>query len=192
MREKRKRRAAADLPEDVRELIRAEIESGLDGFRAGGFEAKMRAVGADAQVSAPAARLPKSRRVSLVRWASVYGPALVIAAFVIAVVAIPTKRGLAPDPSFLAATLETLPGIRSLNLPPLDLSRIPAAPESPSPLLGALAAAAAQAEADAAIPVRSIPVLIPRYTLEQKIEILTKERPIERALALMKSISGEV
>ena len=53
-------------------------------------------------------------------------------------------------PTILAAILQTLPGIQSLNLPPLDLTLVStSASPADSPLFGPLAAAAAQAEADA-------------------------------------------
>lgn len=184
-----------ELPENMRGLIQSEVESGLARLRKGDFEAKLRAAmqanaQGDGRESARGQRARRPRKPALLRWAPVYG--VVVAAVVIGVVVLRPKRAHAPDPAILAAILRTLPGIQSLNLPPLDLSRVPVEAPTISPLFGPLAAAAAQAEADAAIPVRPIPLLVPRYTLEQKIEILIKERPIERALALIKSKSGEV
>ena len=149
--------AIPELPEDVRGVIQSEVESGLAQFRAGDFEGKLRAAmhaekqgdGREAPMAIAPADPDKS---ALLRWAPVYG--LALAAAVIGIVVLSSNRGSAPDPTILASTLETLPGIQSLNLAPLDLSRIPvfAAPAD-SPLLAPLAAAAAQAEADAAIPV---------------------------------------
>jgi hypothetical protein len=188
--------AVPELPEDIRGVIQREVESGLAHLRAGEFEVKLRAaMQANARCggreSARGMRAGRTRKPALIRWAPVYGVALL--AGIIGIVVLPSRRSPAPDPKILASILETLPGIQSLNLAPLDLSRIPVEAPAVSPLLGPLAAAAsARAEADAAIPAPSIPVLSPRYTLEQKIEILTKERPIERALALIKSTSGEV
>ena len=37
-----------------------------------------------------------------------------------------------------------------------------------------------------------LPVLVPRYSLQRKIEILIEERPIERALAWIKFKTGDV
>lgn len=192
------RAAISELPEDVKGLIRDEIDSSLARFKAGDFEGKLRAamrVEERSDGTRPAivrgARTRRPRKSALLRWALVYGLALAVAVIGIAVFL--SDRGPAPDPTILASTLETLPGIQSLNLALLDLSRIPvSAAPAESPLFAPLSAAVAQAEADAAISVPSIPVLVPRYTLEQKIEILTKERPIERALTLIKSKSGEV
>jgi hypothetical protein len=188
--------AIPELPEDVQKLIQSEVESGLTQFRAGDFEGKLRAATraeaqGDGRMAVRGERARRPRKSALLLWAPVYG--LALAATVIGIVVFSSKRGPAPDPMILAATLEKLPGIRSLNMPPLDLSRITAsAAPAVSPLFGPLSTAAAQAEADAALPVRPIPALVPRYTLEQKIEILTKEQPIERALILIKSKSGEV
>ena len=182
----------------MRGLIQSEVESGLAQLRAGDFEAKLRAAirepahedGTTMEVAGEK-KIRRVRKPALIRWAPVYGVALL--AGIIGIVVLPSRRGPAPDPKILASILETLPGIQSLNLAPLDLSRIPAEAPTVSPLLGPLSAAvAAQADADAATPAPSIPVLTPRYTLKQKIKILTEERPIERALALIKSKSGEV
>ncbi|MCX6560717.1 MAG: hypothetical protein NTZ26_09385 [Candidatus Aminicenantes bacterium] len=182
------RTAISELPEDVQGLIQSEIESGLAQFRAGDFKGKLRAA-MRAEEHSHGTRRP--RKSALLRWAPVYG--LALAAAVIGIAVLFSNHRPAPDPTILASTLETLPGIQSLNLAPLDLTHIPvSAAPSNSPLFAPLSAAAAQAEADAAITVPSIPVLIPRYTLEEKIEILTKEQPIERALTLLKSKSGEV
>lgn len=184
-----------ELPEELRGLIQGEVESGLARLREGDFQEKLRAAmraeaQGDGRKGARSEQAQRTRRPALIRWAPAFGLALVAA--VIGIVVLRPKRALAPDPAILASILETLPGIQSLNLPPLDLTGIPVVSQAASPLLGPLAAAAARAEVDAAIPAPSIPVLVPRYTLEQKIEILTKERPIERALILIKSKSGEV
>jgi len=63
---------------------------------------------------------------------------------------------------------------------------------SAAPLRDPLTALAGRSSPEAASPAPAAPAFAPRYTLEQKIEILTREQPIARALDLFKSKFGEV
>ena len=175
-----------ELPEDLRKTIRADVESGLARFRGRNFEEKLRSA-----MHGQALDTHRPDRNSGFRLL------LASAAALLAVVAGGTllflRRGPARGPDPLAVFLERMPGIQSLNRAVLDRALV-FSPVSPmeSPFTAPLAVAASRAEANPAIPTLAVPALIPRYTLEQKLEILTKENPIGRALSLIQSKSGEV
>ncbi|GEM_PF-3731827 len=188
--DRRKRNAPAELPGDIRDLIRDEIASSQDRFRASAFEAKLR-LGMREAVRKDAGGARRPRPSAFRRWAPVCAVGLIALAVVIAV---PSKINISKSkPNPMLAALGLLPGIQSMNRAAYE----PASASDPaalaeSPLIGALAAmaAASSSASDASAPAPS--VLVPRYSLERKIEILTEERPIERALVLIKSKSGEV
>ena len=185
MNKKDPRPAMPELPEEILGIIRGEVESGLAQFRAGNFEGRLKAGLREA-----AARARRSNPPALLRWAPACGIALAVVFIGIAVLWF--SRGPQDKPANLTASLEKLPGFQSLNKVTLD-QHLKAGPSSQaeSPLLRPLAAAVAVA-ASATPVVPAPPRLTPYYTLEQKIEILIKEQPIERALVLIKSKSGEV
>jgi hypothetical protein len=163
----------SELPEKIRVLIRDEIEDGLDRFRAGGFESRLK----EGFRTRPAViRCPPAR--PLLKWAPVLG-------FVLTAVAIGAAVlwfGRTPAPSS--------PGLAGfLTLDQAFVERIPSAGSSTmaeSPILRAFAAAAASA--GSAGPERiTLRKFAPRYSLEEKFEILITEQPIERALAIIKN-----
>ncbi len=178
--------AKTELPENIRRRIDAEIESGLEHFRRSDFDVQMRV--AEALNRVP---VPRPIRSRFKRWAPALTAAL--AAAVLALVVLLPERSPAPVPSAdgWIAALERTPGIQSLNRSLQDKALpIAAGADSPSPLLRGLAGAAASAPRPAGEPIP--PVLVPRYDLQRKIEILIKERPIERALAWIKFKTREV
>jgi len=185
MNKKDPRPAPPELPEEILGIIRGEVESRLAQFRAGNFEGRLKAGLREA-----AARARRSNPPALLRWAPACGIALAVVFVGIAVLWF--NRSPQDEPVNLAASLEKLPGFQSLNMAALD-QHLMADPSSQaeSPLLRPLAAAVAVA-ASAMPVVPASPRITPYYTLEQKIEILIKEQPIERALVLIKSKSGEV
>jgi hypothetical protein len=185
-----------ELPEEVRGAIRGEIDSSLSNFREGDFEGKLRTAmraeaRGDGRDSARSVQVHRPRRSALRRWAPVCAVALIALAILIAV---PSKINITkskPDP--MAAALGRLPGIQSMERAASEPAATPEAALAESPLIGplaALAASSSSAAASASVPTPS--AFVPRYTLERKIEILTEERPIERALVLIKSKFGEV
>jgi len=196
MSEKRRTRDVADLPEDVRGVIRAEIESGLDGFRAGSFEARLRSGLARRSWAGERGRETPARRPALRRWAPAFG--LTLAAAIIGASILFWRRPAVLDIHAIASVLERLPGIQSLGRASRAESAsgvvsgavLPA--PSAAPLRDPLTALAGRSSPEAASPAPAAPAFAPRYTLEQKIEILTREQPIARALDLFKSKFGEV
>jgi hypothetical protein len=170
----------SELPEKIRVLIRDEIEDGLDRFRAGGFESRLK----EGFRTRPAViRCPPAR--PLLKWAPVLG--FVLTAVAIGAAVLWFGRTPAPSSPGLAATLAELPGF--LTLDQAFVERIPSAGSSTmaeSPILRAFAAAAASA--GSAGPERiTLRKFAPRYSLEEKFEILITEQPIERALAMIKN-----
>jgi hypothetical protein len=171
----------AELPEDARELIRIEVSGGLERLRSSGFEERLRARLGSA--GRPAGRASW-------RWA----PVTAAAAALVLVGAAILWFGRAPRPGSpaLVSALGELPGFQALERVPRDRAgRAGSSPSALSPFLRPLAAAAAERAAGDARPAEP-PLAEPHYTLQQKIEILIQEKPIERALKSIKSNLGEV
>ena len=176
------RTALPELPGEIRELIQKEIDSGLARLRAGGFDARLKAAARPAPVRRTALLLQR-------RWAAAAGVALAVG--VLALAGLLFYRSPAPRSSWTDA-FELLPGMQTLNRAFLDrIAEAEPAAEAESPFFKLLAAAAITADKEpheAPIP----PVLLPKYSLKKKLEILLNNQPIERALAIIKSKSGEV
>ncbi len=173
--------AVPELPDDVRGVIRGEIDSSLSNFREGDFEGRLRT----------AMRAYRPRRSAFRRWAPVYAVGLIA---LVVLIAVPSKIHIAKsEPNPMLTALGQLPGIQSLNRVAQDQPQpVDSSVQAEPPLLRPLAVALSSSVSASAPGTLTPPTLTPRYTLEQKIKILTEERPIERALVLMKSISGEV
>lgn len=186
----RERNAPAELPGDIRDLIRDEIASGQDQFRASAFEAKLR-LGMRKAAREDSGGACRPRPSAFRRWAPVCAVGLIALAVVIA---IPTRIHIAKsEPNPMLTALGRLPGIQSIERATFEpASTADPAALAASPLIGPLAAMAASSSSASDASVTAPPVFVPRYSLEQKIEILTEERPIERALVLIKSKSEEV
>lgn len=188
--------AVPELPDDVRGVIQGEIDSSLSSFREGDFEGRLRtAVRAEARRDGRKderrMRADRPRRSALRRWAPVYAVGLIALAVLIAV---PSKIQISKSkPNPMLTALGKLPGIQSLNRVAQDQPQtVDSSVQAEPPLLRPLAVALSSSVSASAPGTLTPPILTPRYSLEQKIKILTEERPIERALVLMKSISGEV
>jgi len=184
-----KEKQIGDLPERLRLIINREIEGGLERFRSGDFESRL----ASRLKSTPQKAGVRPER----RWFRI--PALGAAgAAVLALVAIlwlgVFRRPAPPAASrAIGLTLGRLPGFRSL-----DISVRPEPPSSGAPSLSTaivsrvLVSAAHEASSGPAAPGLSPKNLVPRYSLQQKIEILFGHRMIERALSTYKNKFGEV
>jgi hypothetical protein len=174
-----------ELPEKIRVLIRDEIADGLNKFRAGNFESRLKE---GFQTRPTAVRRPTVR--PMLKWAPVLG--FVLMAAVIGPAVLWFGRALAPSSPGLAATLAELPGF--LTLDQAFVERIPSAGSptmAEAPILRAFAAAAASAGA-AGPEGMTLRKFAPRYSLEEKFEILITEQPIERALAMIKTSIKEI
>jgi len=174
-----------ELPEKIRILIRDEIEDGLNRFRAGDFESRLKE---GFQTRPVVVRRPTVR--PRLKWAPVFS--FVFAAAVIGAAVLWFGRAPVPSSPGLAATLAELPGF--LTLDRAIAERVPSAGSptmAESPILRAFAAAAASA-GSVAPEAMTMRRFAPRYSLEEKFEILITEQPIERALALIKTNIKEI
>ena len=185
MSERNSKKPMMDMPDKVRSLIRRETEDGLRRFRSGDFETRLKS-GLQA--------FPERRRrlMSLTRpsWAPALG--LTFAAVVIGAAVLWFIR-TSPSPSAgLSPALYGLPGFRTLDMvspPDTGADEIPAPAES----VFSRALAAAAAASENGVPEMPSPRnIVPRYDLEQKMEILFGERTIERALELFRYKFKEV
>jgi len=185
MSERNSKKPMMDMPDKVRSLIRGETEDGLRRFRSGNFETRLKS-GLHA--------FPERRRrlISLTRpsWAPALG--FTFAVVVIGAAVLWFIR-TSPSPSAgLTPALDGLPGFRTLDmvsLPDTGADEIPAPAES----VFSRALAAAAAASETGVPEMSAPRnIVPRYDLEQKMEILFGERTIERALELFRYKFKEV
>ncbi len=180
------KREMNELPEEMRRLIRKDVEAGLDGLRSRGFESRLRA-----RLRSAAERggqVPERRGW---RWAPVAAGAAALALVAVAILWFGrVSRPSGPTP--LVSALGGLPGFRTLEQASPDQLGLGSPSTSPiSPLLRPLAGALSQAagrEPEVEMPA----TVAPRYSLQQKLEILTKEKPIERALQSIKTNLGEV
>jgi hypothetical protein len=154
-----------ELPEKIRVLIRDEIADGLNKFRAGNFESRLKE---GFQTRPTAVRRPTVR--PMLKWAPVLG--FVLMAAVIGTAVLWFGRALAPSSPGL---------IPSAGSPTM----------AEAPILRAFAAAAASAGA-AGPEGMTLRKFAPRYSLEEKFEILITEQPIERALAMIKTSIKEI
>lgn len=182
--------ASIELPDHIRGLIDGEIVSGLDRFRKGGFEARMRAAEASIQKEGAFPARP-----FLMRRAPALTAALAAAALLFAVVLFRPFHSSAPDfrggRDALIAALQKAPGLVAVQRIHADPLYAPIPADSAnSPLSRPLALVVATSATASAEEVR-LPELVPRYDLRKKIDILVNERPIERALAVIKLKTGD-
>ena len=181
------RRTMNELPDEMRRLIRTEVENGLEDLRTGSFESRLRA-----RLRSEEGRGWRIAERRPWRWASV--AAAGTAALALVAVAI-LWLGRASNPSNaagLVSALGELPGFQAMDrATPDQLGKPAASAVEVSPLLRSFAAAASTGAAGGA-GVTAPPKLAARYSLRRKLEILTKEKPIERALQSIKTNLGDV
>jgi len=167
------------LPEDVRRLIEAEEDAALARFRSDDFAGRVaKAVTANgdrASARAGAHRIP--------RWAWAAAAVFGLAA-IVAYLAFP-KRGPSPfEPGTARAASVRLPGLDGLDAWARDAALEPA-PLSPAAggFAAVLAGLTTRARAtDAVEPASMAPA--PRLGLEKLMEILIRDRAVEKALSL--------
>ncbi len=165
-----------DLPGDIREAIRRETDEGLATFRAGNFEGRLSRALRD-QETAPA------RRTRVPRWAPALGLAAVaLAAIGAAVLWFGRSPRPAPAEWAWVDAFGKMPGFRTLDAS----ARTAPSPDAPD---GSGFESAIRKAASGAAPRPTAPEIpnaggyAPRYSLDQKIEILYGDKAIERALA---------
>jgi len=181
-------RQIRELPERLRLIINRETENGLERFRSGDFESRL------------ASRLkatPKEGRVQPDRrwfWIPAMGAAgaAILALVVFLWLGSPKRSAPHAASGAIGLALGRLPGFRSL-----DISIRPESPSSGAPSLSAtivsrvLVSVAHEAASGPATPSLSPQNLMPRYNLQQKMEIIFEHRMIERALSTYKNKFGE-
>ncbi len=175
-----------ELPETMRRLIRDEVENGLAGLRSGGFDARLRN-----RLRSAEERGGRVRARSAWRWAPItagVAALLVVAAAILWFGRVPRPSG----PTALVSALGELPGFRTLEQASPEQLGLGFPPSTAiPPLLRPLAVALSQGAGPE--PKVELPATVaPRYSLQRKLEILTKEKPIERALQSIKTNLGEV
>jgi len=177
-----------ELPERLRLIINRETEDGLERFRPGDFESRL------------ASRLKATPKEGSVRtnrrwfWVPAMGATGAAILALVAFLWLGSPRRSAPPAASgaIGLTLGRLPGFRSL-----DISIRPEFPSSEAPSLSAtivsrvLVSAAHEAASGPATPGLSPQNLKPRYSLQQKMEIIFEHRMIERALSTYKNKFGE-
>lgn len=175
--------------EDISALIRKEEEDALGFFRTRKFRERVeRGFKKDARRGSPAVPF---RRTAV----PVLGVALiVIMAGIFVFVLNRPGTGRRPEFGALAAALGRLPGFS--HPPGWDWTTHPGRTGT-SPLAESVRRILIIAEEtkrmeERAVPIPAETVRIPRLSLDQKMEILFKERAIERALLLFKGNSKEV
>jgi hypothetical protein len=118
-----------------------------------------------------------------------------VAVLLLAVVVFRPFRSSVPDfrggRDTLIAALQKAPGLLALQRIHADPLYAPIPADSgKSPLFRTLASVVTASATASADKVR-LPDLVPRYDFRKKIDILVNERPIERALAAIKSKTGD-
>jgi hypothetical protein len=174
--------------EEIAELIREDKEHALELFRKGNFDQELRA---------RVAAIPEGKRRPVVRGLLIpVSVVLLLLAAVAAVFLLWRRQAAGPlsGPGLISAVLGELPGVSELALP-----REPN-PAGAMPAFGAarvvrtvLALAAREKEAEERkVEVPAGQSKIPRLSLEKKMEILFKDRAIERVLVSIFKKSEEV
>jgi len=178
MKERTYGKPVEELPDDLREIIRREVEKGLAGFGSKDFDSAMRARLRPAAREAP-------RRFQFLPVAPAVALALAILIIGAAVLWFTKSRSSPAGPGFLALSLEISPGLVNLREHPLAEKTAEAGQASPAAdLVGrALLSAATEAAASSAGPRGEGTIKpVPRTSLEQKMKLLYGDRMIERAL----------
>ncbi len=175
--------------ETISALIRKEEEDGLAFFRMRNFRDRVETRLKEQAGGKRPLIFPRARAVSVV--------ATVLAVMIIGVLFSLLKHpGAGPPPEFrsLASALGRLPGFS--QPPGLDWT-MPRGQTGTSQLAESVREVLVSAEkikrdAEQEVTIPAGPVKVPRLSLDQKMEILFKERAIERALLLFKGNSKEV
>jgi len=169
------------LPENIERLIAKEETAAMSRFRARDFSARVkRAVAAD---RTPAPSRAGDRRVPGWAWTAA---ALFVAAGILAYVAVPKRVPIGGADGSARAVAIRLPGLDGLEAWARDTALEPA---PASPAVGGFAAAFAGMGVGTAAeePGTFAPTdrKIPRLGLEKLMEILIRDRAVEKALSLM-------
>lgn len=178
--------------EEVRRLVSAETEEALRRFRAGNFEAKLRA--RIAASDREAGRAPKR-----FLWLRPLGvPALVTALVLLLaggafLIIRHGRQAAAGEYGMFVKAVGMLPGLESIAAGPAGVPlRARPVPDSVGPVASVLGQAYEEkkAEEDRTAPATS-PVA-PHFSLKRKVEILFKDRVLERVLLSIHERSKEV
>lgn len=167
--------------EEIESLVRSEVDQGLEKFRAGDFEARVRR-------RLAAEKKPARRRVPLLVKLAVPAAAVLLLVLVAAVYRnlVPSQGPVRPpiDASAIAAVLRELPPFSG---PAPELAAGPAggteAPRTGGAIESVIGAAVAGAAVEAGPdPARAgLPKVAP-LTMKKRMEILFKDKVIERVL----------
>jgi len=187
MREKKNGKPIAELPDEIRHIIRQEVEDGLVDFSSKDFEGATRA-------RLRPARGPARRRLESLRVAPAVGLALAAVMIGAAILWFAKSPPSPSGPGFLALSLEISPGLMNLQEYPLpSRGGERAVASAATDLVGRALFSAAGAAASSTGPGKEGPVRpVPRTSLEQKMKILYGDRTIERALESFREKFKEV
>ena len=178
MRGKKFGKPMEELPDDLRHIIRREVEDGLVDFGVQDFEGVMRSKLRPMREIAP--RLFEFHKV-----APAVGLALAVVTIGAAILWFAKSPSSPAGPGFLALSLEISPGLVNLQEYPFPAPGAETVQASAAAdLVGrALFSAAAEAAASSSGPGTGGAMKpVPRTSLEQKMKLLYGDRTIERAL----------
>lgn len=176
--------------EDIRRLVKAETDEALRRFRAGNFEAKLRARFAppDRAAGGPPKRLLRLRPLSVPALAAALLLLLAVGAFLLFH---REQQGAGGETAMFVKAVGMFPGLEGLAA-----GSAGAAPEggpaSADPFARVLAQAyhERRAEEDRTAPAAG--PAVPHFSLKKKMEILFKDRALERVLLSIHEKSKEV
>lgn len=187
MREKKIGKHIAELPDDLRRIIRREVEDGLADLGAKDFEADLRAKLGTAPEAAP-------HRFIFLKTAPAVGLALAAVTIGVAILWLAKSSPSPAGPGFLALSLEVSPGLINLQDYPLPAPVAEAGLASAATdLVGrALVSVAGAAAASPGPGIERAMKPVPRTSLEQKMKLLYGDRTVERALESFRDKFKEV
>jgi len=178
--------------EDIRRLVSADTDEALRRFRAGDFEAKLRARIAAADRAA--GEVPKrSFRLRPLAVSAVAAALIILLAGGAFLVLRHGRKGGGDDAAVFVKGFGRLPGLESVVAGPAgvpDHGR--AASASSSPMARVLGQAYEEKKAEEERTVPAAAPAAPRLSLKKKIEILFKDRTLERVLLSIHEKSKEV
>jgi len=181
-----------DGMEDIRRLVSAETDEALRRFRAGNFEAKLRARFAPPDRAAGEApkRFFRLRPLAVSADAAAHVLLLAGGAFL---VLRHGRKGGGDDAAVFVKGLGRLPGLESVVAGPAgvpDHRRTVTASSGPMARVLGQAYEEKKAEEDRSVPAAA--PAAPRLSLKKKLEILFKDRTLERVLLSIHEKSKEV
>jgi hypothetical protein len=177
--------------EDIRRLVSAETDEALRRFRAGNFEAKLRAriAAADRAAGEAPKRFFRLRPLAV----SAVAAALILLLAGGAFLVLRHGRKGGDDAAVFVKGFGRLPGLESVMAGPAgvpDHGRTASASSGPMARVLGQAYEEKKAEEDRTVPVAA--PAAPRLSLKKKIEILFKDRVLERVLSSIHEKSKEV